>query len=174
MFQRALEHQESHPTYAGSLWIQSQHLELQPSDSSSTWDGQIDPSQIDPIWDGHDNRPKDDPEINVDTEMNVNSDSDKILPNSDTNKSPKHDPVWISNSTLWQNLHNELRNIQAFDAHKTDTGVETSLKSPSEIKDTNLGEGEGQMKKVPSGFWDIDLSDLGIDLSSPSLPTSTV
>ncbi|XP_060557777.1 uncharacterized protein LOC132718166 [Ruditapes philippinarum] len=170
IIKRAIQHQGSQSTYsgslAGSLWIQSQHQEVQPSESNPIWDGQIDPSKIDPIWDGHEDQSKIEPEVNV------NSDSDKILPNSEATKSPKHAPIWISNSTLWENLHNELRNIKAYDVHNTDNDIDTSVKSSVEVNGTN--QVQGQMKKVPSGFWDIDLSELGIDISPPSSPSSTV
>lgn len=137
-----MEHQVQHQTYADSLWIVN-------SQHSST---RAHSSKLDPIWD-------------------ANLDPSSIGRIWDGGIDPsKIDPIWDGGKVYWDNVNAKTDTNHAYDTCKDDSRIVDSDESTKEIK--VIRPEERQMKKVPSGFWDIDLSELGIDLSFGSTPAT--
>lgn len=153
LFQRAMENQDTQRIYATSLWEHSQQTGQDVAKTDLLWGGQIDSSKIDPIWDGTVNP------SSTETTLNKHFILSKVGPTLEIEKS------------LWDSLDKETSIEQECDNCIKDI-KRVSDENKKEIKLKSVHE--GQMKKVPSGFWEIDLSELGIDINMASTRSSTL
>ncbi|KAL4234188.1 hypothetical protein ACF0H5_005841 [Mactra antiquata] len=142
MFQRAVEHQRSLPTYATSMWLNSSQSELP-----------VDLSQIDPIWDGGESS----------RASSFTGKKDSTIWGVGMEKEQRRD----SYKGINEAIATSEQNLVALEVVNNVEKYKAILEVPQYAT-------VDKTKKVPSGYWDIDVSGLGIDIANDWNPSSTV